>query len=836
MASRKRAPLVHRPSNAESVDWRGACRMLHEAITDEEVDRLVVLVAELLPADVDLDVVLKLFAAKTGRRNLSESSRNRIALVLGQARSECSYVFPLVRTLIRGAGGAVVQWDRSCIDPGRLLMLEMAAWDSISEGQGNKRKLAETLLRLGFGSRFALEIGIAIQKPASPDCMISRLLEAVRTPAVLPAAVSDLATIVNSFTVKERMVAAGLLLNICVCVSFLRADASCNKICISTAIAACSSASVALQADLVRAQLGMQVPDSSLPLAKVIAGLRMGDSISDHDLGAENRYEVALVCQQLALSANCAVEKTVFALYALHCIKFSDCIKNKTAVAAEIGTEGFLSLLVSETPEKILPALVCAVPPLQRLWIALESVRLAAEGYSELGYVPGASWLLQRGLEYIELVNGDLGCLCADFEERFKQQLAWMHLRSPTAIPDDCLDTSRFSSAKNSSGYTQNRASVPERLSSLARLVDCSHTLHESGQSHLKRIQRVRNMLTQSAPLVCTSPTRLVQWTLSGSSGFVKIGSQEFKLSISDPEKAVVEIIGKFDTLLRRNKMSISEQLSEAADSKLFWAERKAADLALGDLFVELEQLLIPFEALDSLTLMHDDNKILWLAVPDLLTGLPLEAMPCFSDSVCVRLVPSLSPRDSSPRSVARKSYILNPNGDCRTTETSVLPILRDLGWEGKAGHPTLSDKEFVKLLADTDVFLYSGHGGGEKHWSGASVQRLPIHNGCGSHSVALLMGCSSAKPYGDHAAAFCTPFHYLIGGFRLVVGTLWDVLGRELDRMTLAMLSYISAAESVEELEERMPDIIHAAKRTVKLKNLSAASIVVYAQYGQFS
>jgi hypothetical protein len=97
-------------------------------------------------------------------------------------------------------------------------------------------------------------------------------------------------------------------------------------------------------------------------------------------------------------------------------------------------------------------------------------------------------------------------------------------------------------------------------------------------------------------------------------------------------------------------------------------------------------------------------------------------------------------------------------------------------------------------------------------------------------------MGCSSAKPYGDHAAAFCTPFHYLIGGFRLVVGTLWDVLGRELDRMTLAVLSEISAVESVEELEERMPDIIHAAKRTVKLKNLSAASIVVYAQYGQFS
>jgi separase len=136
-----------------------------------------------------------------------------------------------------------------------------------------------------------------------------------------------------------------------------------------------------------------------------------------------------------------------------------------------------------------------------------------------------------------------------------------------------------------------------------------------------------------------------------------------------------------------------------------------------------------------------------------------------------------------------------------------------------------MSDHEFVDLLKDSNVFLFSGHGGGEKHWSGSLVQRL----GSSEPKIALLMGCSSARPYGDYWASFITPFHYMIGGFRIVVGTLWDVLGRELDRMTRKIIESISNEISLENLNRIFFHIIHEARAQAKLDHLSAASLVVY-------
>jgi separase len=171
-------------------------------------------------------------------------------------------------------------------------------------------------------------------------------------------------------------------------------------------------------------------------------------------------------------------------------------------------------------------------------------------------------------------------------------------------------------------------------------------------------------------------------------------------------------------------------------------------------------------------------------------------------------------------------SYIINPSGDCVTTQSTILPILVANNWTGHSGTPTLCDKDFSNLLKISNVFLFSGHGGGEKHWSGSSVQRLFPS----SHGIALLMGCSSTKPYGDYDSCFATPFHYLIGGFRAVVGTLWDVLGRELDRMTVHIIQSLKS-DNVRELVY----ILEEAKRLAKLSYLSSASVVVYVDESLF-
>jgi hypothetical protein len=75
---------------------------------------------------------------------------------------------------------------------------------------------------------------------------------------------------------------------------------------------------------------------------------------------------------------------------------------------------------------------------------------------------------------------------------------------------------------------------------------------------------------------------------------------------------------------------------------------------------------------------------------------------------------------------------------------------------------------------------------------------------------------------------SFCTPFHYLIGGAWLVVGTLWDVLGRELDRITIELVERFTTVE-------KLAFVMNSAKRAAKLKHLSSASVVVYLDVSQF-
>lgn len=827
MATRKRAPLVHRPSNVDSLDWRGACKLLAEASGDEEIDRLIILVSELVPANTDLDIVLKLFLAKIGKRVMSESSRARIVILLGQASPQSQYVFPLVRTLVRSSGGLLVEWCKSSVDIGQLLVHEMTAWDSISDGQVNKRRVAESLERLGFMSRFSVEVALALSKAVGP-CTV---LEAICSPNHIPAVVADLAH--AELTKKEKSVAAGLLVNIGFWIALLTKDADAAKACADSAMSMHTSEGITGQASLLLALLGMRVSDNLSILAQVVASIKIGDSIGHLDLGSENRYEVALAAQLLASDAKSPVERIVFASYALHCVKFSDAVKHKTPVARDVGIEGFLSLLVSDASDRLLASLIPSIPPFAKLFIALDSVRVAATAYEEIGYLPGASWLYQRGLEYISLVDDGAKLLCAPFASDFKTRLSLIHKFSPTRIADDTFDNEKFGlqDALGLDGVcsVKNVVGVSERIAVLADTVKYGHMLHLSGMSHLARIQAVRKALATRVAPVRATVIPSVQYTVADDILTLRVGAKLFKVS-ENATDLILSLVEKFDKLLLKNKEQISQRLTDESDSKDFWTERKLVDAELGQLLQEVQLDVVPVEALAEIQRVCCATSLVWLELPDLLSSLPVESFPSFEKFVCVRHVRPWGPAQPE-RALRHKAFVINPNGDCRTTETSILPRLEESGWEGRSGHPSLPDKEFANLLSQSDVFLFSGHGGGEKHWPGSLVQRLPLHpESRGSKSVAMLMGCSSAKPYGDYAASFCTPFHYLVGGFRVVVGTLWDVLGRELDRMTVHMIAEIEKIESTREMEENFPEIVARAKKMAKLTHLSAASIVVYA------
>ncbi|KAI1116986.1 peptidase family C50-domain-containing protein [Nemania sp. NC0429] len=135
--------------------------------------------------------------------------------------------------------------------------------------------------------------------------------------------------------------------------------------------------------------------------------------------------------------------------------------------------------------------------------------------------------------------------------------------------------------------------------------------------------------------------------------------------------------------------------------------------------------------------------------------------------------------------SINSGTYILNPSTDLTTTQATFGQALSSLpaAWGSiEARKPT--EAEFQTALTEKDILLYFGHGSGSQYIRGRSIRQL---DKC--RAVALLMGCSSAslthvgqfEPYGPIR-------DYMLVGSPAVVGTLWDVTDRDIDRFAGAV------------------------------------------------
>ncbi|EEH11136.1 separin [Histoplasma capsulatum G186AR] len=123
-------------------------------------------------------------------------------------------------------------------------------------------------------------------------------------------------------------------------------------------------------------------------------------------------------------------------------------------------------------------------------------------------------------------------------------------------------------------------------------------------------------------------------------------------------------------------------------------------------------------------------------------------------------------------------SYILNPGGDLKSTQSTFENSLLSLdGWSGITNREP-SEDEFKEYLGSKDLLLYFGHGSGAQYIRGRTIKRL---DRC---AVTFLMGCSSGslteagefEPYG-------TPINYMHAGAPALVATLWDVTDKDIDR-----------------------------------------------------
>ncbi|KAK4146328.1 peptidase family C50-domain-containing protein [Dichotomopilus funicola] len=162
-------------------------------------------------------------------------------------------------------------------------------------------------------------------------------------------------------------------------------------------------------------------------------------------------------------------------------------------------------------------------------------------------------------------------------------------------------------------------------------------------------------------------------------------------------------------------------------------------------------------------------------------------------------------------------TYILNPSGDLTSTQATFAQPLANpppAPWTSILTRPP-TEPEFALALTSSPLLLYFGHGSGAQYIRGRTIRRLDPR----CRATVLLMGCSSAALSDNGEFEPAGPvWNYLMAGCPAVVGTLWDVTDRDVDRWGGGVYGRASLVEAVA-----------TARGRCRFRFVTAAAAVVY-------
>ena len=169
--------------------------------------------------------------------------------------------------------------------------------------------------------------------------------------------------------------------------------------------------------------------------------------------------------------------------------------------------------------------------------------------------------------------------------------------------------------------------------------------------------------------------------------------------------------------------------------------------------------------------------------------------------------------------------YAINPGGDLVSTQKKFEEWFKRLkGWRGRAGSPP-NASELSKALQECDLFVYCGHGGGEQYLPSSRLRSL---ESCAS---SLLMGCSSGKLKRNNGGVFEASgviLAYTLAGCPAVVGNLWDVTDKDIDRYCHEMISKMISSAS-HNGKTSIGHVVQNSRQACKLPFLIGAAPVCY-------
>lgn len=318
----------------------------------------------------------------------------------------------------------------------------------------------------------------------------------------------------------------------------------------------------------------------------------------------------------------------------------------------------------------------------------------------------------------------------------------------------------------------------------------------------------------------------------------------EIKKSIKeDQESTLYNVLSEFEKILEESNESTKSQIT---DKKIWWKKRHELDNRMKNLTEYIEHILLSqWKGIisESILSTSDSSKLenlfcekfkqcgyenkkelkstviksrkkstesvkkvhTILILDKLIQKLPWENLPILKDKSISRM-PSLMflylhlLSCKTEIDLSKTFYVLNPSGDLINTQKTFEGYFKEKGWEGTN---QITSNEYKNNLENYDLFVYMGHGGGEKYCKGSEIAKL---RKC---AVTLLMGCSSGVLYenGEYDPDGIV-LNYILGKCPCVVANLWDVTDGDCDRFSMELLenchSKIPLTESVIKSREK--------------------------------
>lgn len=219
----------------------------------------------------------------------------------------------------------------------------------------------------------------------------------------------------------------------------------------------------------------------------------------------------------------------------------------------------------------------------------------------------------------------------------------------------------------------------------------------------------------------------------------------------------------------------------------------------------------------------------------------PWESLPFLHDASITR-IPSLKSLDKLLMNNDMNLYlqltlndsigmILNPNNDLNKTEMRFKDLFNKIHESTLNSKLLINEKpselDFLSFIKESSLFIYVGHGSGEQY------VRLTQIKSCDKVAASFLLGCSSAamKYYGKLEPSGSI-YSYLLAGSPLILGNLWDVTDKDIDKFSMALFEKTGISKTLQgEIAgyQTIPKAVANSRDSCHLKYMNGAAPVVY-------